>query len=695
LDPTTDPLHADRNRLRCLALVLGLMLSASGCGEVVSSPSPDAAPTAEVAPAPDESEPAMAPAQEDGQSGAEVPSRAEPPAPPDDPAITHIVASEELILELTPRLKELGHSLENLELPDHASRYLFASRVDVLDLAPGKEPIRDRTLPSVSLDMLHLEVEQASRKVAASRIRLWRPLLDRLRYLDWAKLYFVRGHFLDDDRSRFEGDVGFAAAGVLDDGSEVGLSGHQEIEFAREASSSITGKDDWKIVSWHLHDLVVQRVERPLFSDVLAEILPDPETLRRAKKSLMHDHIVEFATNPDFVWPTPYFSPHAADRHPGLAVADVNGDGFDDIYFMDRWGRNLLLVNRGDGTFEDRAQELGLDLENHCTSAVFADFDNDGDPDLFLGRSLERSRYYENTGKRFEDRSASHVSLELPYLVSSVTAVDYDGDGLLDVYLATFAADVWQRQVSKYLKLVRGDKELEKSLPEEELLAYEKGRYLYDFLPDAQAEELFRRTHESHIFMGRPGPPNVLLHNVGNGKFELAPQSESLAVWRNTFQATWADFDDDGDPDVYLSNDFGPNNFFRNDDGVFVDITAETDTGDVGFGMGAAWGDYDLDGRQDLYVTNMFSKAGRRITAQIDQLDPRIPGMARGNSLFRNEGPAFRKVSGLEAPALLVEAGGWGWGSQLVDVDNDGDLDVYAPCGNYTAPAEIAVILDT
>jgi hypothetical protein len=189
------------------------------------------------------------------------------------------------------------------------------------------------------------------------------------------------------------------------------------------------------------------------------------------------------------------------------------------------------------------------------------------------------------------------------------------------------------------------------------------------------------------MFRNRPGPPNVLMRNLGDGRFDVAPHSESLAVRRNTFQSTWTDYDGDGDMDVYLANDFAPNNLIRNDgDGRFTDVTEATGTADLGFGMGASWGDYDNDGREDLYVTNMYSTAGRRITEELGPLAAEAAPMARGNSMFRNLGDRFVKVSGLEPPGLLVEKAGWGWGGQFMDVDNDGCLDIYALSGYYTAP---------
>ena len=122
-----------------------------------------------------------------------------------------------------------------------------------------------------------------------------------------------------------------------------------------------------------------------------------------------------------------------------------------------------------------------------------------------------------------------------------------------------------------------------------------------------------------------------------------------------------------------------------------LEVAKQTGTSDVGFGMGASWGDYDNDGRQDLYVSNMHSRAGSRITAQVPGLDLRLAQMARGNSLFRNEGDRFDKVSGLERPALQVEKAGWSWGGQFVDVDNDGFLDLYASSGFYSAPSVLAI----
>jgi hypothetical protein len=167
-------------------------------------------------------------------------------------------------------------------------------------------------------------------------------------------------------------------------------------------------------------------------------------------------------------------------------------------------------------------------------------------------------------------------------------------------------------------------------------------------------------------------------------------------LFLNSYQSTWADYDRDGDPDLYVANDFSPNVLLRNDGtGKFTDVTQASNTADIGFGMGATWGDYDQDGRQDLYVSNMYSKAGQRITAQIPGIDPRIVKMARGNSLLRNIEGTFQHVSGMTQPSLTVEHAGWSWGSQFADVNNDGTLDIFALSGYYTAPGEAEIPVDT
>lgn len=579
-------------------------------------------------------------------------------------AVRRFVASENRLLANTRGLRKLRDSVLNLRAPDLSSRDLFAERVRVRDLEASfgaarkvaNLPVREWDWPVGS-----------PREVARGELELLRPLLAEVDHFRHAKFSIVEGRFVDPQWTEWRGKVTFHALAWTRSGRFWQLDAGNTVTWRQE-----TRGDRWRIVEWEQGPVRVRESERLLFEEVLDRVLEDPEALRRARTSIHQRYVLASYLDPAFDPPHPWFWRAAYDRHPGVSVVDVDGDGYEDIYLMARWGPNQLLRNRGDGTFEEAAARFGLDVEAHCSSAVFADFDNDGDPDLILGRTLARSAYLRNERGRFVDRSSSLVDGVLPYLVSSVSAIDYDGDGLLDVYLATYAHNMLNMEWDG--RSVFSPREL-----------------LGNFLDSEDAARLYelRGAPWANEYRDCPGPPNVLLHNVGGGRFEVV-RDTPLRLFRNTYQAAWADYDGDGDFDVYCANDFAPNNLFRNEGGGrFVDVTAETRSEDIGFGMGVSWADYDGDGDLDLYVTNMFSKAGRRVTSRLPGLDPRFSLMARGNSLLRNEGGRFRRVSGVTPPSMLVEKAGWSWGGQFFDFDNDGYLDVYALSGYETAPPQV------
>ncbi len=570
-------------------------------------------------------------------------------------------ASEEAILEVTLEIRRLNHSVLNLKLPDESTRGLFGDFVEVLDLVSVEFATRG---PLGAVGLASVGDVGAGRHVSREELALWHPLLDHVEYFEHAKFYVIRG--LLDESGGLETDVGFEALAQVGE-DRIWLHGELTVTWAPGPSLEDGGPPTWSIVGWRSEELKSMSVDRPLFAEVLDHTLK-PEALLAARRSIHEEFVLEYLLDPNaFESPTPFFQIPSTDRHPGVAVTDLDRDGFDDVYVMARWGPNQFFRNLGNGTFEEIAGQIGLDLVDHTSSALFADFDNDGDLDVFLGRTLVPSVYMVNEDGRFVDRSDELVDGPLPALVSSVSAVDYDGDGLLDLYISTYAADM--------------------SLPSEMLVA---------LLPGADGFKLWElaMSDEDHSFKNRFGPPNVLLKNQGGGRFTRV-EDNGLKLFKNSFQATWADYDNDGDMDVYAANDYAPNNLYRNDgeDG-FTDVTRETGTEDIGFGMGVSWGDFDEDGRLDLYVTNMHSKAGLRITAQMSDVDPNFGRMARGNTLFRNNTAGFEHVSSLERPGLLVEAAGWGWGSQFVDLDNDSDLDLYALSGFYTAPSAVELPID-
>jgi len=594
----------------------------------------------------------------------------------DTETVRELVASEELILSLTPQFKLLQKSVLNLQLPDHFSNALFASSFDVNGLGKS-EPTSQFSVGPLTITERGWPTAAKTDRQPLAQVEIWEELFNQVTFFKHAKFKIVRGEYTDDQFERFRSEVSFSALARLVNGHW--MSVHADIEIDWQRHSTESKEPLWQIIQWKTQKFDSLESDRLMFEDVLAQAVPDETTLARLSRSKHSELLLDYFAGRPVSLPKHLsdsrFFPDASNMHPALSVVDIDSDGLDDLYVMVRWGKNLLLRNRGDGTFEDIAPRLGLDTEARSTSGVFADFDNDGDLDLMLGRSLERSIYLMNDEGRFVDRSNSHVSEPLPYLVTSMSAADFNGDGLVDIYFSTYGPSNLGDRVSE--------------------TAPDKAAWADKFLTAKEASEIKSRYKTSHRWLADVGPPNVLLVNRGDGRFERATENSQLAVWRNSFQGTWGDFDNDGDPDLYVANDFSPDSLFRNDrSGGFVDITKQAGVDELGYGMGASWGDYDNDGRLDMYVSNMFSKAGMRTTSQIADLDERFSHTARGNYLYHNRGDKFLRVSGFQSPAITVAKAGWSWGGQFGDLDNDGWLDLYVPSGYYTAPTEVESNVD-
>jgi len=315
---------------------------------------------------------------------------------------------------------------------------------------------------------------------------------------------------------------------------------------------------------------------------------------------------------------------------PGLALGDVNGDGLEDLYLCQEPGLpNRLFLQKPDGTAEETSAAWGVDWIDDSRSALLLDLDNDGDQDLVV------ALYGMVVIARNDERKRFTVTTALPCNPSttSLAAADYDRDGLLDLYVCGYAQDDGGASIGAANE-----------------------RFVY---------------HDA-----RNGAPNSLFRNNGELAFHDVTASSGLNQnnLRWSFAAAWEDYDEDGDPDLYVANDYGRNNLYRNDNGKFVDVADSAGVEDVGSGMSAAWGDYDRDGRMDIYVANMFSAAGSRITTQRQfktdtdaDIRDRFRRFARGNTLFRNTGEGFEDVS----VQTGVTVGRWAWGSNFVDLNND------------------------
>ncbi|MGB0592304.1 MAG: FG-GAP repeat domain-containing protein [Myxococcota bacterium] len=498
--------------------------------------------------------------------------------------------------------------------------------------------------------------------------------LGQVTRLKHAHLEIESGLFTGDDALTAESLVHIEVVGEATGGHLLGGVGQVRFRWQRTQPN-----DDgpWRISAWRFERFYSVTVQRPLFVDALPEVV-DAETRQALERSEHAEKLLAILEHGASRQPEHPFAYDSLDRHPGLAVVDINRDGWDDLYVMPRWGTNQLLINQGGERFVEAASTWGLDIADSCSSAIFADFDNDGDADVMIGRTLKSSLYLVQEDGRFTPAPDKIAGGELPKLVSSVSVVDYDSDGLLDVYFSTYAATM----VMQNRRFLAAKGQLGQSA-------------LRGFLSDADAIALGERIARPDYAeqLNRPGPPNRLYRNTGEGRFERV--ESPLSLFRNTFQATWSDVDGDGDSDVYLANDHSGNHLFRNDEGRFIDVTEATGTADFGFGMGVTWGDYDNDGRIDLYTSNMYSRAGRRITGVVPELDPRMRRAARGNTLFRNASERFEKTSSLDTSGLEVERAGWSWGAQFGDLDNDGFDDLYVLNGHYSAPEKVAIDHDS
>ena len=319
----------------------------------------------------------------------------------------------------------------------------------------------------------------------------------------------------------------------------------------------------------------------------------------------------------------------------GVYLCDYDRDGILDMLITDITGY-VLYHGRPGGKFEDATLSMGLlgimpAQTGPKLLAAFADLDGDGWEDLLLGDHLYRN----DSGRRFVDVTA-RTNLYLPPDANGVAVADFDRDGRIDLYVTRAG----QGKTDSWIE-------------------------------------------------GRSGSAdgNQLWRNRGDWQFEdVTAASGTSGDRRSTFTAVWFDADNDGWPDLYVINEFGNGVLLAQPEGRHAFARQRWCRGPGDFGsMGVTCGDIDNDGHIDLYVANMYSKAGNRDHRQsaarylcTGRSWRACASLVAGSQLYLNRGDLRFEPVGAKYQVAGV---GWAYGPALVDLDNDGWLDIYATCG--------------
>jgi enediyne biosynthesis protein E4 len=366
----------------------------------------------------------------------------------------------------------------------------------------------------------------------------------------------------------------------------------------------------------------------------------------------------------------------------GVALWDFDNDGLLDIYFvngstLERMERGApapaaaLFRNNGGGTFTNVTAERGIANERWGQGICVGDFDNDGYEDLYVTNFGKNRLYHNNRGNSFIDvADAAHVATDS--WSTGCAFGDYDGDGWLDLFVAGY--------VSLDLHRLPPPATPASTNPPQAMVE-----------PQRQSSDSSSRlgasyspgvpfcTYRSERVMcgprGLKGAPDHLYRNNHDGTFTDVSGAAGVADPDGLygFSVAWFDMDDDGRLDLFVANDSGPNFVYRNrGDGRFDDISYSSGAALDAQGreqahMGVAVGDYDNDGRNDLHVTNFANDF---------------------NVLYHNDdGKTFTDVTtaaGLTLPTTPF----LGWGTDFLDYDNDGWLDLLVVNGHVYPAAD-------
>lgn len=547
-----------------------------------------------------------------------------------DPALDSF-PTEQYYEELNTVLHELGARLRERP-PDleHVSR-LLAPEFKGSRLVPDSEAAVSGSAP---VEVFRAQFSALPEANGTGFVEELRSLIEDYEVLRVAEFHVVSITQDGSEGSVVETVVDFELAGKGVQSWRLQKRGHWKLRWIRAGG-------EWRVSRWTALDQSRSRVETPVFVDASVAAFGAEDSYRKQ----LVPGIDHWRAALDGAVGVDVFGSN------GVSAGDIDGDGWDDMYVSQPSGLvNRLYRNRGDGTFVDVTHAAGVDVLDPTSMSLFFDADNDGDQDLAV-ITWQAPLLFVNDGRgNFQLKQDAFQFERAPRAAfTSGCLADFDRDGDVDLYICSYI--------------------------------YFLGLSTYRF-PTPY--------HDANN-----GPPNVLFRNDGTGHFQEV--TEALGVDLNnrrfSFACAWGDADQDGWLDLYVANDFGRNNLYRNlgqtsDKPHFRDEAAHTGVEDIGAGMSVTWFDSDNDQRLDLYVGNMWSSAGQRVTSQPAFRTPAkrdtlelYQRHARGNSLFRSRGDGtFSEV--LDAGDTAM--GRWAWSCDALDFDNDGFQDLYITNGQIT-----------
>lgn len=345
------------------------------------------------------------------------------------------------------------------------------------------------------------------------------------------------------------------------------------------------------------------------------------------------------------------------DHGNGLPIADVDGDGLYDLYFVNQVGANELWRNLGGGRFQDITETAGVGLPRTISvTASFADIDNDGDPDLYVTTVRQGNHLFENDGKgQFRDIS-EESGLNYSGHSSSPVFFDYDRDGLLDVFLSNVGKYTGEKRVPITPLFPEFEKDSEIS-------------YWVGYL-DAFSGHLFPERDEI----------SLLFHNEGGNRFKDVTEEVGLYDISWTGDSSPLDYNNDGWPDLYVINMQGDDELYENVEGKKFIVKSKRVFPKTPFGsMGIKVFDYNNDGQMDIYITDMHSDMMGNTPPELDktkwpeEIRKRGDHNLFGNALFQNQGDGTFKEVSEETNAENY----WPWGLSVGDLNADGWDDAF------------------